>query len=490
MNYIIGIPVFLPILSGLVLLFLKFKDREDFHAYTVITIAISLVATLISNFILMSNELIFFEMPMGITFSLYIDAVSAFFSTIFAVIWLLVSIYSFEYLKHEENEKRFCAFYIIILGLLIGVSYADNPVTLYTFFEATTLCSFVLVLHSQTQKSILAAKKYIYYSIFGALCGLIGVFYFYSSTIITDKSFVSGGVLPSELGGLLPEIHIVTFIAIVGFSCKSGMFPLHSWLPVAHPEAPAPASSVLSGVITKIGIVAIIRVVFFVVGVEVLRGSWVQNIFLGLSLVTIFMGSMMAYWERGLKKRLAYSSISQISYALFGIFLFSSVGALGALLQIAFHAITKNILFMCAGAIIFQTGKTESEQLRGLGRGMPIIFTCFTIAGLSLVGVPFTSGFVSKFYLATASLASGGKFFGVLGMGVLILSAFLTAGYLLTISVKSLFANSEDEVTENCEPSKFMLFPIGFLSALIVIFGIFPKPIISLAEAVIQSFGL
>ncbi|MEG0020736.1 MAG: hypothetical protein RR728_09320 [Oscillospiraceae bacterium] len=164
MNYILAIPVFLPILSGLGLLFIKFKDREDVHAYSLIALGISLVATVISNFILMSNELVLFELPMGLSFAFYTDAVAAFFSTIFSVVWFLVAIYSFEYLKHEGNDKRFFAFYLMTLGWLIGVAYADNPFTLYMCFEAMTLSSFALVLHSQTNKSIAAAKNYIYFS--------------------------------------------------------------------------------------------------------------------------------------------------------------------------------------------------------------------------------------------------------------------------------------------------------------------------------------
>ncbi|MEG0091406.1 MAG: proton-conducting transporter membrane subunit, partial [Oscillospiraceae bacterium] len=374
MNYILAIPVFLPILSGLGLLFIKFKDREDVHAYSLIALGISLVATVISNFILMSNELVLFELPMGLSFAFYTDAVAAFFSTIFSVVWFLVAIYSFEYLKHEGNDKRFFAFYLMTLGWLIGVAYADNPFTLYMCFEAMTLSSFALVLHSQTNKSIAAAKNYIYFSMFGAVMGLIGVFYFYSWDAIETKSFVSGGVIPHELGGRMPMVLLVTLIAIVGFSCKSGMFPLHAWLPIAHPEAPAPASSVLSGLITKSGIIAIIRIVFFVVGADVLRGTYVQKLILVLSIVTIFMGSMMAYKEKILKKRLAYSSVSQISYIIFGIMLLSEIGAMGAMLQVAFHALAKNALFLCAGAIIYKTQKTQCSQLDGLGRAMPKTF--------------------------------------------------------------------------------------------------------------------
>ena len=157
----------------------------------------------------------------------------------------------------------------------------------------------------------------------------------------------------------------------LGFGCKAGMFPLHAWLPTAHPVAPSPASAVLSGIITKGGIIAIIRVTYYLFGVDFLRGTWAQTALLVLSIVTIFMGSMLAYKEKLLKKRLAYSTVSNVSYVVFGLMLMCPAGFMGALLQVVFHAVAKNILFLCAGAIIYKTHKTYVSELKGIGCAAP-----------------------------------------------------------------------------------------------------------------------
>ena len=165
----------------------------------------------------------------------------------------------------------------------------------------------------------------------------------------------------------------VWLMMMVGFGAKAGMLPLQAWLPTAHPVAPAPASAVLSGLITKAGVMAIIRVTFYLFGAEFLKGSWAQTVLIVLALATVFAGSMLAYKEKVLKKRLAYSTVSQVSYVLFGLFLLNATGFAGALLQMVFHAVVKNLLFLSAGAIIYKTGKTDVRQLTGIGKEMPIV---------------------------------------------------------------------------------------------------------------------
>lgn len=160
--------------------------------------------------------------------------------------------------------------------------------------------------------------------------------------------------------------------------------------------APAPASAVLSGIIVKSGVLGIIRVIYFIFGAQFLHGTWVQKVFLTLTLVTVFLGSMLAYMEKGLKKRLAYSTVSQVSYILFGLALLNPAGMTGALLHVIFHAMIKSGLFLCAGAIIFRTGKRQVSQLKGIGKEMPVTIGCMTLLSLALIGIPPASGFVSN----------------------------------------------------------------------------------------------
>ncbi|MBQ5782403.1 MAG: proton-conducting membrane transporter [Oscillospiraceae bacterium] len=489
MEFLIIFSIALPVLAGVCLTLSKIENRREVHNYSAVVLAVTFVATAINNTLNFGKDCTLLALPMGLSLNFKVDTMAAFFSSIFTFVWLVVGIYTRDYLRHAGKDKRFVNFYLIALGCMNGVAYAHNPFTFYTSFEAMSLTSFALVLHDQTKESIAAAKKYIYYSIFGALCGLIGIMSFYGSDVIAVKEFVPGGSLAASAESM-PMVLVVVFIAILGFSCKAGLFPMHAWLPIAHPEAPAPASAVLSGLIAKTGIVAIIRIIFYAVGPDALRGTWVHFAFLTLSIVTIFMGSMMAYKEKLLKRRLAYSSVSQISYAMFGVMMLNGVGMAGALLQIFFHAMAKTSLFLCSGAIIHQTHRTKVEQLTGLGKAMPKTFALFTIASLSLVGVPLTGGFESKFMLAQSALHGTYPILEFIGFVTIMVSALLTGGYLLSISSKALFTNKNEEVTQYCEASNEMIIPIAILVGLILVFGVWPVPASKVISSVITSMGI
>ena len=477
------LPVFFPVLTGLYMLKRQIKDRKDREKYVIYSLLATLVFTCVTNFAFYDTQLTFARFAGGIEISFHVDSVAVLFSTIFSAVWCLVAVFSMEYMKHEGEENRFFAYFVSSLGGLIGVAYAENLVTLYLFFEMMSLLSYVLVVHSRTNESLLAGRKYIYYSLFGASLGLIGIFYFYSAGWST--AFTPGGVVPA--GTDRTALSVMTVLAVIGFGCKCGMFPLHAWLPAAHPQAPAPASSVLSGLITKAGVIAIIRIVYFTVGADNLRGTAAQNILLVLSVVTIFMGSMLAYKEKLLKKRLAYSTVSQVSYVIFGLMLLNQAGVTGALLQVVFHALAKNVLFLTAGAFIYKTGKTMVADLYAMGKSMPKTFLCFTVAGLSLVGVPMTAGFVSKWYLALGALQTGSGLLGFVGISVIMVSALLTAGYLVSVTAKVYFAKRSDEVQQSFEPNSYMLAPLAVLTVFIVIFGVFPASVISFVSRIAQS---
>jgi len=320
------------------------------------------------------------------------------------------------------------------------------------------------------------------------MMGLMGVFYFTANA--STPAFVPGGTLNVQsASGLMLAI---LFVTIVGFGTKAGMFPMHGWLPTAHPIAPAPASAVLSGVITKAGVICIIRFLYYVVGPDLVRGTWVQTALLCLSLTTVFMGSMMAFKTTGLKKRLAYSSVSQVSYVLTGLFLLNEIAFHGAMLHVYFHSVMKNLLFFAAGAIIFKTGLTDVRELSGIGKKMPITLWCFTLAGVSLVGVPPLCGFFSKWQLAQGALASGMGVFSWLAPVVLLVSALLTGAYLLPISIGGFFPghegghghHAEAPVVEKCEVPACMYIPMIVLAVLIVVLGLCPSVVENAISAV------
>ncbi|MBQ7832015.1 MAG: proton-conducting membrane transporter, partial [Lachnospiraceae bacterium] len=243
-----------------------------------------------------------------------------------------------------------------------------------------------------------------------------------------------------------------------------------------HPVAPAPASAVLSGVIVKAGVLALIRVVYYIVGLAFLQGTWVQKTWIILALITVFMGSLLAYREKVLKKRLAYSTVSQISYILLGLAVFEPEALTGSVLHVVYHAFIKTALFLCAGAFIHETGKERVDELTGIGKKMPITTWGFTIASLGLIGIPPTGGFISKWYLATGALASETGAFRYLIPAILLASALLTAGYLLPIPIKGFFPGADYDYENNPrkEASAWMWVPILILVALSFIGGVLP----------------
>ena len=508
-EYILILTMLFPVIAGILLLVLPtFQCKKHRDRYVAIMLILTAVITVA---ITMSGEkgLELFYITKETACAFKTDALARFFLSFINLVWPLVGIFSLEYMKHEEREEQFAACYLVVYGVLNGLSMSANLVTFYLFYELMTLLSVPLVLHTHKRTAIHAAKKYLYYSIAGASMALFGIFFL--STCTHSLTFSAGGTLNAvaQTGNKSMLLLAVGFL-LLGFGTKAGLFPMHAWLTAAHPVAPAPASAVLSGVITKAGVLGILRVVFYITGPEVLRGTWVQHTFLVLTLVTVFMGSMLAYKEQEMKKRFAYSTVSQLSYILFGIALLTENGLIGSLLHIVFHSLIKNVLFVVAGIIIYKTGKRKINELRGIGKQLPFAIGCFLFAALALVGIPPTSGFVSKWFLAIGALDAKIRVFSILGPVVLLLSALLTAGYLLPIALHGFFPGKE-EVTETCpqkpehepiaEPMKNLLvsdiptwkelvclyLPLGILVAGAVLLGMFPTGLLEQIQNIITG---
>ncbi len=467
-NGLLLFPILFPMLMGLLIGTQKQERRSN--GFVLLTVCVEFLVVLYLCF--GEYALTVWQMTDKLDLAYHTDDMAKFFAVLISGIWILAAIFSFSYMKHEQNPERFFLFYTMTLGALMSLCFSNNMMTLYLSYEYMTLLTFPLVIHTKSVDAVRAGMKYLGYSIFGAGLGLLGFFFLNSYCITT--SFIPGGSLNGlAVAGNEMTLLVVYLLMMIGFGCKAGMFPLQAWLPTAHPVAPSPASAVLSGIITKGGVIAILRVTFYLVGADFVRGTWVQTTLLVLSTLTIFMGSMLAYKERLLKKRLAYSTVSQVSYVLFGIFLLHPIGFLGALLQVVYHAIAKNILFFCAGAMIFRTEKTVVTEYSGLGKKMPVTMTAFTIASLSLIGIPPVAGFVSKWYLAECGLLPISGSVGVVGVVILMVSALLTAGYLLPIVLDAFFKKAEAFDTVK-EASYCMTIPLVLLSVVLVLGGIFP----------------
>ena len=431
-------PIFFPIIMGILLLLLKNSIKRA--AMTALT-AIGLVVTAIAVIMVLGRgETAFtlFQLTTLLPVYFKVDGVGRLFVTVVTIVWVLAGIYAFRYMQHEDCNKRYFGFYLIVYGILVGLDFSGNLITFYLFYECMTLLSLPLVFHTRTREAVMAGLKYLFYSLAGAYLALFGLYFInrYGNTL----TFTAGGVLDFSLAeGHETLLLVVAFLMLMGFGVKAGLFPMQGWLPTAHPVAPAPASAVLSGIIVKSGVLGIIRVVYFIFGASFLQGTWVQKVFLGLALGTVFLGSMLAYLEKGLKKRLAYSTVSQVSYILFGLMLLNPVG--------------------------------------------------MTLLSLSLIGIPPAGGFVSKWYLAVGSLSSDTGVFRWLGPLVLLLSALLTAGYLLPIAMRGFFPGEEAQSKGfvRKEADSVMLIPILLLTILAVVPGMFPGGLLSFINQIAQQ---
>ncbi len=472
-NFLLIVAMLVPIIGGIIVRLLRDEKKQS------IVTLLALCMTCLILFILpqiSTDKIMLWNAVDTLPIFYIVDDMAYFFAVFVAIIWLLVGIYATLYMQHEELQNEFYFAYLLTLGTMISLSFSGNLITMYFSYEMMTMITFPLVIHSRNPKAMRAGLKYIGYSMFGAGLGLFGFFFLTVNGIPMD--FIAGGVGEAIFAYENEQLLLVVyFLMVLGFGGKAGIFPLHSWLPTAHPVAPSPASAVLSSIITKAGVFCVIRITYYIFGVQFLQGTWAQYLYIALAVITIFMGSMLAYREKSMKKRFAYSTISQVSYVLLGLMLLTPDGFMGAMLHIVMHGIGKSILFLTAGVVLFETGYTQVSQYIGLGRKMPITFLCFSVASLSMVGIPPLGGFLSKWYLAQGALQSVLGHFRFIPVILLLLSAFASAGYLLSVVYGAYFLEKEEVEKQDrqlCDPGRAMTVPLVLLALLLLIFGCIP----------------
>lgn len=469
MAFIPAALIFLPLISAVSVLLIKTQRSRR----VVATASLCINAALAAALLFMPDAVIhIFSFSEKLELCLGIDNAAKLFCALSAAVLLIVGVFSGEYMKHG-SDARFFFFYLLAAGALNGLALSGNLLTLYLFYEALTLCSMPLVLHDMTKQAVGAACKYLFYSLAGAALGLIGLIFahYYGFTL----QFISGGVLDLQrVAGHESAVLIASFCAIVGFSAKSGMFPMYSWLPTAHPVAPAPASAILSGVITKAGLFSVFRFVYQIIGTEFLRGTWVSGTWTALSMFTVLLGSVMAFRSGALKRRLAFSSVSQVAYASLGLSMLSAAGVYGAAIQMVFHSAAKDAMFLIAGAISHKTGKTRISELRGIGREMPITMCAFTLVSLALIGIPPSLGFLGKWTLLGAALSPDAGPLQRLAPVVLIIAAVFAAAYLLPVAIRAFFPGEGFAKVKRNEAAPSMLVPIVILTLAAAFGGIRP----------------
>lgn len=402
---------------------------------------------------------------------LRVDALGALFAATVSLLFLLALAYAAAYLSPHGRLARYYGFLMLCQGLLLGVAYAGNLLTLLVFYELFSLLSYPLVIHDETPAAMRAGLKYIVYILVGGSAVLLGVVV--SFYLAGDQPFAPGGMLDAGMDPALLRLAFWCFIG--GFGVKAALVPLHGWVPDVHPAAPASFSALLSGVMVAAGSFGILRIVFEVFGVELVRALVVGPWLAGIASVSVLLAAILAVGEDDLKRRLAWSTISQMAYVLLAVSLLAPAVTVGALVHISHHAFLKGALFFCAGAFARHAGVRRVSELDGIGRRMPVTTAVFVIAAFGLVGVPPLAGFISKWSLGIGMLEAGAPW----ALVVLLGGALLAAMYLLPPAWRACFGVPSGErgdvpatAPARCEARGGMLFALLATAAISVLLGL------------------
>ena len=481
------IAVVFPIVAAVFIPLIPFRKRAHMEVYieAVVLLTSALVLVLLFN---RPGELVLLQFSEKVSFALKIDGMSMVFAGLVSVLWPIATLYSFEYMSTEEREQPFFMFYTMTYGVTLGIAFSANIVSMYFFYEMLTLVTIPLVLHTFTREAVLATRKYIYFSIGGAALGFLGLVFLvrYGG----PGGFTLGGILQGHTAGLGMDLVLLLYVvAFLGFSIKAAMFPFYSWLPDAG-VAPTPVTALLHAVaVVKAGAFAVIRLTYYCFGTELLRGTWAQNVVMALAMFTVVFGCSMGVKETHMKRRLAFSTVSNLSYIIFGATIMTPAGLLGALCHMVFHAVMKISAFFCAGSIMHQTHKHYIYEMDGFGRKMPWVYGAFTVSAIGMMGVPGGCGFISKWYLAKGALESGNHLAWI-GVGCLLVSALLTAIYMMTIVVRGFFPEKgfdEQALAGVKDPSWQMVLPLLLFSLAIIGFGLYSTPLTDFLAKVVTG---
>ena len=482
-SLILVIPILVPIIGGYLIIPLGFKNRKVRDAYAMAVVCITSILTWICLLKVGVVSATLYSFTRGFSIDLRADEPARLFAVMVSLMWPLVMLYAFEYMSHTKRGNSFFAFYVMTYGVTLGVAFSANMTTLYMFYDLLSLVTIPLVTHYADHESSFAGRKYAAYTIGGASLAFFAVVM--TSIYNGAGNFLYGGNLYGPYDpGLMQLVFLFGFF---GFGVKAAVFPLHSWLPTAS-VAPTPVTALLHAVaVVNTGVFAIMRLAWYTYGPDFLKGTLCLKIAQAFAVFTLVYAACLAVKQRHFKRRLAFSTISNLSYMLFGILLMTPEGLEAGLLHMVFHGIIKITLFMCAGAFMHETMHSYVYEINGVGRKMPVTFAMYTISALSLVGIPGLCGFISKLHLVLGGLEEGSAL-AVIGSAALMLSAFLCAIYTLSVSVRAFFPmegtdryiGADDYVAK--EVGALMLLPICTFTLVNVIFGLFPGPLTSFIE--------
>ena len=481
------LPVLLPMAAGVTLLC---RRQMGHRRFTLAAVGVtSALAVLVLFTLHGKGAAVFVRLAPGLELALRVDSLSLVFGLLVSLLWPVSTVYALSYMTHEGHERSFFSFFLLTYGAVLGLTLSANFLTLYLFYEVLTLCTLPLVMHGRDGKARYAGRRYLIYSFAGAALGLASLELLYHAGGTLE--FVYGGVL----GGALPAgeetvMQIAFLLGFCGFGVKAALFPFHGWLPAAS-VAPTPVTALLHAVaVVKAGVFAVARLIYFGFGAGALVGTWSQNVALGLAAFTIVFGSAMALREKHLKRRLAYSTISNLSYILFSLALMTTEGLTGGLTHLLCHAIIKILLFFCAGAVLCQSGREYVNQMRGIGRVMPVTMSAFVFGALSLAGLPPLPGFLGKWNIAAAAVHLSTPM-AYVGIGALLLSVLFTWLYLWPVVLSAFFPREDVGPTRFDgvrDPGRSMTGPLVLLSIVTILFVVCFPPLHQALALVSQGY--
>ena len=478
--------ILFPVLAGLILPLLKLNKLSK-NIYVLVASTATSLISLYLTFVTKFTEFNLLNINEVFSIGFKNDGLSQIFLLMISILWPIATLYATEYMEHEENQNSFFRYYLIAFGVAIGLTFSANLITFYLFYELLTFITMPLIMHkSDEKKSLYAGKVYLIVSIFGASLALMGVIIL--TTLNQSIGFVYGGNIDAtNLSAInLNTINIAYLLCFLGFGVKAAILPFTYWLPTCG-VAPTPVSALLHAVaVVKAGVLAIMRVTYYVFGTAVLTGGYANKIAMAISIVTIFYSSIMAVKDRQIKRRLAYSTASNLSYILFAVTLLTADGFAASLSHMLFHAIIKINLFFVAGSIMIYANKEYVNNMKGIAKKMSVSMFAFLISSLGMIGVPLTCGFISKFKILEAAVETNGLL-EFLGITAIIVSSILTLVYLFSVVVYAYIPGADfdmKKVDKVKEAGISMKIIFVILTLLIIYFGMNSTSLISFIDNV------
>ena len=414
----------------------------------------------------------------GVAIKFRVDALGMLFALVSSSLWIVTSAYSIGYMRglNEHSQTRYFCYFALALSATVGVAFSANLLTLYLFYEMLSFATYPLVTHHQDQEARASGRKYLLY-IVGTSIGIVLpamlICYNMTGTLEFSREGIFAGTEHKA------TITVLLLMLVLGFA-KVGIMPLHSWLPAAM-VAPTPVSALLHAVaVVKVGAFSVVRVLTGVFGIGFLTDFHLGPVIGYIAGFTVITASLIALSQDGLKRRLAFSTIGQLSYIVLGVALLSPKGVIGGMTHIAMHAFGKITLFFCAGAIFVATGKKNISEMVGIGKRMPVTMLAFFIGSLSVIGLPPTGGFFSKWYLVLGTLQADQMPMLI----ILLTSTLLNVAYLLPIVYKAFFCTTEESMFENTiqEAPIWCVAPLVVTAICSIVLFFYPTLFLNLAE--------